>query len=1079
MCVFSSAGVHDAPAAHHKTSPGAGRPAPARSPRLPALLRALALWLLLITGIPSYAQAPLTLGVFALRPQPLVESMWQPFVDYLGAGLGREVRLRVLDSAGMRDAVARHELDLVLTNPTHLIELRASNPLSGAIATQLTLAGSQALSAFGGVVLARRDTRDLRTLADLAGKRIATTGANFLATYPAQAMALKEAGVDPASLQLAFFGQDQDSVVDALLSGAADAAFVRTGMIEQLALEGRDLSMLTVLGSQTLPDFPYQSSTRLYPEWPLVALARADEQIVRKVAALVLALPTDHPAARAAGIAGFTIPADYSGVEHLMRELRLPPFDHSPPVTWGDIWQQYQVWIFALGLAACTIALLLLRLVQNNLRLARASATERRLAAQIDLERHHLRNVVETTQAGSWTWDLETGMWTIDRRSAAMLGLESVPASGLDRERWRALVHPDDLSAVETELARHVRGETDCFEHDLRLRHRDGHWIWVHDRAIAARRTPEGNALLLTGAQIDITRRKSAEEKLRLAASVFSSSYEAIIITDADNRIVDVNPAFSRITGYSRDESVGRDPSLLSSGRQSRDFYRTMWEALEHHDHWQGELWNRRKDGSEFAEVLSISRVRDAEGRLLHHVAMFSDISRLKRQEEELNRIAYFDPLTGAPNRRLLDDRLRQAIAHAHRTGKSLAVCVIDLDGFKPVNDRHGHKAGDEVLIGIVDRLNAILRASDTVARLGGDEFVLLLEDVAGDTVLERVLESIRAPLHIGHELVSVSASIGVTLFPEDNADPETLLRHADQAMYRAKQRGRNCIQYFDTGVEEEQRQRKLRSDRIAEALRRREFLLHFQPQVDMSSGELVGMEALIRWQHPEHGLLPPARFLPDVAGTELEIAIDQWVIDAALEQLGACRAQGMDISVSVNVGARLLLMPGFAGVVRSALARHPDIPPSRLELEILESSALDDMVLATEVLHSCRQLGVRVALDDFGTGYASLRHYRQLPVDLLKIDRGFVLDMLEDDEARAIVGAVVQLARTFGREVIAEGVETPAHAAALVGLGCRLGQGFGIARPMPGAHVIPWFHWHNATDEAAGSSSDRAARAS
>ena len=299
-----------------------------------------------------------------------------------------------------------------------------------------------------------------------------------------------------------------------------------------------------------------------------------------------------------------------------------------------------------------------------------------------------------------------------------------------------------------------------------------------------------------------------------------------------------------------------------------------------------------------------------------------------------------------------------------------------------------------------------------------------------------------------------------MTRFPEDNADPDTLLRHADQAMYRAKQRGRNCIQYFDTSVEEEQRLRKLRRDRIGEALRKREFVLHFQPQVNMRSGRVVGMEALIRWQHPEQGLLPPARFLPDIAGTELETALDQWVIDTALAQLVECRAQGLDIGVSVNVGARLLLMPGFVGSIRSALARHPGIPADKLELEILESSALDDIVLATEVLHACRRLGVRIALDDFGTGYASLRHYRQLPVDQLKIDRSFVLDMLKDKEARAIVNAVVQLARTFEREVIAEGVETPAHAAALIELGCELGQGFGIARPMPASHLIPWFSW-------------------
>jgi diguanylate cyclase (GGDEF)-like protein/PAS domain S-box-containing protein len=1035
---------------------------------LKRLIRILAAALVLLGCLPGQAQPPLTLGVFALRPEPLVQAMWQPFADYLGAGLGREVRLRVLGADAMQAAIEHQELDLILTNPTHLVELRTLSPLSGAIATQLDLKAGQAVSAFGGVILVRRDAPGLREITDLRGKRVATTHANFLGTFPAQALELKQAGVDPGSLQLKHIGQDQDSVVDALMSGSVDAAFVRTGLLEQLSSEGRDLSMLTVLNPQTMPAYPYQRSTRLYPEWPLVALAHADEETVRKVAALVLTLSADHPAARAAGIGGFTIPADYSVVEQLMRELRLPPFDHSPPVSWRDVWSQYHEWIFALALAACAIVLLLARLVQRNLQLARASAVERRLAEQIDLERHHLRNVVEATQAGSWEWNLATGEWLFDRRWAAMLGYEGVLKPQRERSAWRALVHPDDLKAVDVELARLLEGKSTCFEHDLRLRHSDGRWVWVHDRAIIVRRAPDGSALLLKGAQIDISRRKSAEEALGLAASVFSSSYEAIVITDADNRIVDVNPAFTRITGYSREESIGRDPSLLSSGRQSAAFYRAMWEALETNDYWQGELWNRHKDGSEFAEVLSISRVRDREGKLLHHVATFSDISRLKRQEEELNRIAYFDPLTGAPNRRLLDDRLRQAIAHSNRTGKALAVCVIDLDGFKPINDRLGHKAGDDMLIGMVDRLNAILRASDTVARLGGDEFVLLLEDAEGNAVLERVLDAIREPLRIGHEQVSVSASIGVTRFPEDNADPETLLRHADQAMYRAKQRGRNCIQYFDTSVEEEQRLRKLRLDRLGEALRKREFVLHFQPQVNMRTGRMVGVEALIRWQHPEQGLLQPADFLPDIVGTELETALDQWVIDAALAQLVECRAQGMDIGMSVNIGARLLLMPGFVSSIRSALARHPGVPAERLELEILESSALDDIVLATEVLHACRRLGVRIALDDFGTGYASLRHYRQLPVDQLKIDRSFVFDMLKDKEARAIVGAVVQLARTFEREVIAEGVETPAHAAALLALGCELGQGFGIARPMPGEHLGPWLSWQSLPDEGA-----------
>lgn len=435
------------------------------------------------------------------------------------------------------------------------------------------------------------------------------------------------------------------------------------------------------------------------------------------------------------------------------------------------------------------------------------------------------------------------------------------------------------------------------------------------------------------------------------------------------------------------------------------------------------------------------------------------------------------DPLTGLPNRLGLTARLDQAIAVARREGGAAAVLFIDLDGFKAVNDGRGHAAGDAVLREIAARLRARLRDTDTVARLGGDEFVLLLEDIEGERVLERVLEAIRTPIALASQQVCVSASIGVTLFPEDDADPDTLLRHADQAMYRAKQRGRNCIQFFDASVEEQQRVRKERLERLDQALRRQEFVLHFQPQVDMADGRPLGMEALLRWQHPERGLLAPGEFLPDLEGTELETRLGQWVVDHALGALERCRAAGLDIGVSVNVGPGPLMQAGFVASVRSALERHPDIPPERLELEILESTALDDMVLAMDVLEACHRLGVRIALDDFGTGYASLRHFRQLPFDRLKIDRSFVLDMLEDGEARAIVGAVVQLARTFGREVIAEGVETPAHAAALLALGCRLGQGFGIARPMPVEHIPGWVSWQTlapCADDAACASSGR-----
>ncbi len=1011
---------------------------------------------------------PITLGVFALRPKPIIEAAWRPFADYLGSGLGgREVRLRILDQAEMQAALRANELDLVLTNPAHFIALRAENELSGAIATQVNLDYGRPVSTYGGVIVTRADNPAIRRLADLEGKVVATSSANFLATYAAQALELKAAGIDPETLHLKPLDQEQDSAVFAVIAREADAAFIRTGLLEQLIREGHpEVSSLRVINRQSPPDYPYVTSTRLYPEWPLVTLPHVDQSVVRKIGALALLLPAEHPAAQAAAIQGFTVAADYSDVETLLRELRLPPFEAAPVFTWDDVWTRYRLKLLAVALAAAALIVLLLRLLWAHMRM-------KTLATALEFEHQHLGNVVEATRAGSWEWDVGSGERRVDRRWAEMLGLGGEERLILNLDRWRTLVHPDDLARVETALVGHLNGETSYYEQDLRLRHQAGHWVWVHDRALVLRHNDAGRPELVVGAQIDISGRKRNEEKLRLAANVFSSSYEAIVVTDAENRIIDVNPAFVRITGYTREEALGKTPSLLRSGRHDTDFYRKMWAALTETDHWQGEIWNRRKSGEEYAEILSISRVKDDSGMLSHYVAVFVDISRLKRHEEELNRIAHFDPLTGAPNRRLLDERLRQAIARARRSDRPLAVCVLDLDEFKPINDRYGHEIGDRVLVTTVQRLSTMLRGTDTVARLGGDEFVLLLEDVANTKVLERILLAVSAPIQIGTETVSVSVSIGATLFPEDDADSDTLLRHADQAMYRAKQQGRNCIQMFDPDIEVELVNRRQRHARLDQALQAREFILHYQPQVDMATGGIVGTEALIRWLHPEEGLLPPASFLPYIEGTTLESALGEWVIGTALSQIQAWEHAGHPLSASVNIGANHLLQPDFPERLEQLLARHPEVPPNRLELEILESTAIDDMETALEALRTCRALGVRLALDDFGTGYASLKYFRQLPVDRLKIDRSFVLDMLDDAEDRAIVQSVIQLAEAFGREVIAEGVETPEHAAALRALGCRLGQGYGIARPMPAEHIVGWLSWYAGHDNRSESSAE------
>ena len=558
----------------------------------------------------------------------------------------------------------------------------------------------------------------------------------------------------------------------------------------------------------------------------------------------------------------------------------------------------------------------------------------------------------------------------------------------------------------------------------------------------------------------DITKRKQAEERLQLSSSVFTHSREGIMIAAADGTIIDVNEAFTRITGYGREEVLDRNPRVLNSGRHGKDFYAAMWRSLSDKGHWYGEIWNRRKNGEVYAEMQTISTVRGDDGEIRHFVSLFSDISALKAHEKQLEHIAHYDALTSLPNRVLLADRLHQSMAQALRRGQALAVAFLDLDGFKSVNDRYGHEAGDACLIDVADRMKQALRDGDTLARIGGDEFVVVLVDLpdrgSSIALLDRLLAAVAQPVQAELGLVQVSASLGVTFFPQQQlVDADHLLRQADQAMYQAKLAGKNRYHVFDAELDSSVRGRHADLQRVRQGLAEGEFVLHYQPKVNMRTGAIVGAEALIRWAHPERGLLPPTAFLPLIEDHALDIEIGEWAIDAALGQVQAWRDHGLDLPVSVNVGALQLQQPDFVDRLRELLGAHPGVPASSLEIEVLESSALEDVARVSRVIEACREMGVLFALDDFGTGYSSLTYLKRLPVAFLKIDRSFVHDMLDDSDDLAILEGVIGLAAAFHRQVIAEGVETREHGELLLQLGCELAQGFGIARPMP-AHQMP-----------------------
>lgn len=597
--------------------------------------------------------------------------------------------------------------------------------------------------------------------------------------------------------------------------------------------------------------------------------------------------------------------------------------------------------------------------------------------------------------------------------------------------------------------------------HEDRLPRPDGKVQWVR-RELHPWRTSAGAIGGILIFSEDITRQVRDREQLQLAASVFTNAREGITITDPHGTILDVNEMFTRITGYSREEAIGNNPRILKSGRQSAEFYQDMWRALRENGHWSGEIWNKAKDGRIYPESLSISAVYDRVGNVLHYVAHFSDITLAKEHEQQMDRVSSYDALTNLPNRALLVDRLRQAMAHSRRRRQRLTVVCLDLDDFRRVNERCGHDAGDNLLMALARRMKMIVREADTLARVGSDKFVAILLDVGENAssrgLLDRLLAAASEPEPFGEKGIPISASMGAVYYPQArDVDAGNLLRQAEQAMYHAKLAGKNRCHIYDAGEDAIARSSQDELGQLRTALQNGEMVLQFQPRVHMGTGDLAGAEALVRWQHPSRGLLPPGEFLPLIENHPLIDQLGEWVVDRALAQHEEWRAGGLEIPVSVNIAAHHLQAPGFLERIRALLAAHPTVRPDFLELEVVESSALNDVALVSSVLSECRELGVSVSLDDFGTGYSSLTWLRRLPVNILKIDRSFVRDMLDNPEDVSILEGVLGLASGLDRVAVAEGVETVEHGRLLLHLGCVYAQGYGIAWPMSPEALPAW----------------------
>jgi diguanylate cyclase (GGDEF)-like protein/PAS domain S-box-containing protein len=1182
------------------------------------LCRWLAALLLLCFALPALAQEEIRIGVLAYRPKAQMQAQWEPLARAMNQAIPKyHFVVEIYDLEGLTSDIAARRVDLILTNPGHYILMARRSGLSAPLATLSTFEQGVPVSSFGGVIFARADRAGMDTLADLRGKTAAFASYDSLGSYQMQAYELHLAGLTmPGDVKPLPVGLPQDKVVSAVLEGQADVGFVRSSVLEGLAKENKlDLTQIKIINSQHLPGFPAEVSTRLYPEWPFAAMPHANKDMKRAVASFLLGIENDKALISTLKIHGFDVPADYSPVEDLLRDLRMPPYEKAPSFTLRDIWERYQAAI-VIGVVSFVLLLLLgfwLLILNRRLHLGEAKLStmlhtisdliwlkspdgaylacnpmferylnkkEHEILGKTDFDfvspeiadfyrRSDLNAIdrggplvveewitfadsgrqalLETTKtpmynkAGKLIGVLGVGHDITERHDAeakierlnnlyaalsecnqaivrcsnqdelfkvicadavrfgkmksAWIGLVDEAAGVIRPMAWdghgqeympgiRIPLHGDDMALGPAGIAYrddkpmwcqdYLNDPTTAPRHEsadhygwgsaaaLPL-HQDGKVVGVfvlYVSAVNGFDEPARN--LLTEMAMDISfalnrfssevRRKASEEQLKLAAEVFRNSTEGFLISDADANIILVNEAFTRITGYTLDEALGQNPHFIASDKQSQNFYEVMWQDIRAQGFWRGEIWNRKKTGEIYPEWLSISRVQDTDGNTTHYIGIFSDITEKKNAEERIHWLAHFDELTGLPNRTLLTDRIVHAISQSQRSGEPMALMFLDLDHFKNINDSLGHHIGDRLLIQLGERLKTAVRNEDTVARLGGDEFIILISgtSVSGAAhVAQKILDTVSRPFSVDLYELTVTPSVGIAMYPNDGEDKDALFKSADAAMYQVKQSGRNGYRFFT----QEMQTRTVRMLHLENALRHAikngELSVYYQPQISIATGEVSGAEALLRWQHPEFGWVSPAEFIPIAEETGQILAIGEWVMRQTLQRLKAWTEAGLPaLTVAVNISAiqfRQHLLPQLI----MQILNEAGLPPGQLELELTESVAMSEPQAAIAMMDKLHSFGIRMAIDDFGTGYSSLSLLKRFQVHKLKIDQSFVRDITVDAEDKAIVSAIISMAKSLGLKTIAEGVETVEQFAFLKDQGCDEVQGYYFSKPL------------------------------
>jgi diguanylate cyclase (GGDEF)-like protein/PAS domain S-box-containing protein len=877
---------------------------------------ALLLWLAGATVLAAPNGSNVNVGVLTYRPPAVTRSEWQPLVDHLNTTIpSHRFTLQVYDFNTLQDAIRRHVVDVVVTNPTEYVRMAHHDARVAPLATIIDLEAGRPTRGLGGVILTGSDRADINTLKDLNNQRIAAAGLLSFGAYQMQAYEMQLQDVHAGTIVVT--GLPQENAITSLMAGHADAAFVRTGLMEDLVREGKlDPKRVKVVNPQYIADFPLAASTRLYPDWPVVAMAHLPDELKARIAGTLLSLEHGSVPIKRMGLYGFSIPANYDSVRTVMRAMRAPPFDTAPEVSLEDIWARYQIPILALALALGALVLLA----------ARELVLKQRLAAIGDA--------------------MGEGMYVLDRR---------------------------------------------------------GRVTYVNRAACALLGAPRAQ---LMGTEL---------------LDQFLSP------TATSMRLVGLHP---------------------------------LLDPAQHREPFEGESVFINAQGRHFPVDVSVRPVLH-KGKFVRSVTVFSDISARKAQSEQVYKLAYYDPNTDLPNRRLLLNRLQLCLDDRAQTGLPGALLFSDLDRFKQLNDTLGHQLGDALLREAAQRISRLVGDEGTVAHSGGDEFAVLLGHLDADiekatAQVQRIAEGIRVsmqqPFALEGQHHTLTVSIGIAMFGGHGNDPGNLIKQADIAMYQAKAGGRNTIRFFDQAAQTQLNSQVALEADLHSALAQQQFMLHYQPQVD-ASGAIFGVEALLRWHHPQRGLVSPAEFIPLAEETGLIVPLGQWVLEQACAQIHSWSTNPATAHwlVAVNISVHQVIQADFVTRVTGALRAY-NTAPKKLQLELTESVLAKNVDDTIDKMQQLVALGVTFSLDDFGTGYSSLSYLKRLPMRQLKIDASFVRDILNSPNDATITQTIIALGDNLGLEVIAEGVELEAQKELLAKQGCRFFQGYFFGRPQSAA---------------------------